>query len=123
VFLPSGIVSSAKKMHTKKEKVNISVMSTGDPFSSFDRKEYIPSVLGRIFSAKFALITTDKLKWLKSYAKLISESNISSYFINHKELTHEDSLAAKIIHSKSIEMIHDGHVSFDEIIIEHLKVH
>lgn len=113
VFLPSGIFNSAEKMSVKGGAENISVLSIGDPFKSFDRKEYMPSVLSRMFISKCVFFTTDKLAWIKKQNKILLKNGISSYFINFGEIEDEDYLAATDIKAKPIEVF--GSISFEEI--------
>jgi O-acetyl-ADP-ribose deacetylase (regulator of RNase III) len=49
VFLPAGIFQSAEKIRNQKSYKNIILLSIGDPFKTFDKKEYLPSVLSRMF--------------------------------------------------------------------------
>ena len=114
VFLPCGISDSAEKMRTKGGGGDITVLSIGDPFKSFDKKEYMPSVLGRMFISKFIIFTTGKLTWLEKSNKIILKNGIVSYFINYKELPNEDYLAAININAKPMIIIDSDDFSFDE---------
>lgn len=115
VFLPSGIFISAKKMNDKRKGKNVSILSIGDPLESFDRKAYIPSVLGRMFISKFVIFTTDKLKWLEKQNKIILKYGISSYFIKYEHLPSDDFLAALDINSIPVEMVSRDCMSFDKV--------
>lgn len=114
VFLPSGIFNSAEKMSIKGGVENISIMSIGDPFKTFDRKEYMPSVLSRIFIGKCAFFTTDKLAWIKKKNKILLKSKLKSYFINYYGIEDEDYLAATDINAKPMKVIGNS-IPFDEI--------
>lgn len=115
VFLPSGIYFSAKKMHAKGGEANVSILSIGDPFNSFDKKEFMPSILSRMFISKYVVFTTDKLKWLENQNNIFSKNGIISYFIKYKDLPNDDYFAAIYIKSKPIEIIGNDCISFDEI--------
>lgn len=115
VFLPTGILSSAEKMRDKQRKECISILSIGDPFKSFDKKEYMPSVLSRMFICKSVFFTTDKLKWLEKQSNVISKNGISSYFIKYESLSHDDYLAAININAKPMNVTDGDCVSLEEI--------
>lgn len=114
VFLPSGIFKSAEKMKVKGTRGDVSIFSIGDPFKSFDRKEYMPSVLGRMFIGKCVLFTTSKLSWIKKQNKEFVKNGIDSYFVNYIGLHNEDYLAATSIDAKPIEVVGNS-ISFEEL--------
>ena len=114
VFLPSGIANSAEKMRVKGASGDISIFSIGDPFKSFDRKEYMPSVLSRMFIGKSVLFTTSKLSWIKNQNNTLIKNGVNSYFINYMELQNKDYLAAKGIDSKPIEVVGNS-IPFEEL--------
>ena len=114
VFLPSGIFKSAEKMKVKGTNDAVSIFSIGDPFKSFDRKEYMPSVLSRIFFGKCVLFTTSKLSWLKKQNKKIAKNGIESYFVNYVGLHNEDYLGATSIDAKPINVVGNS-ISFEEL--------
>jgi O-acetyl-ADP-ribose deacetylase (regulator of RNase III) len=114
VFLPSGIFSSAEKMSIKGSVENISIFSIGDPFKTFDKKEYMPSVLSRIFMGKCVFFTTDKLEWIKKKNKILLKSKLKSYFIDYYGVENEDYLAATGINAKPMKVIGNS-IPFDEI--------
>lgn len=115
VFLPSGIFSSAEKMSLKGGIENISVLSIGDPFKTFDRKEYMPSVLSRIFIGKCIFFTTDKLTWIKKKNNILLKYKLNSYFINYWGVENEDYLSATGINAKPMKAV-GGIIPFDELI-------
>lgn len=114
VFLPSGIFYSANKINIRGTDRNISIISTGDPFNSFDKREYIPSVLSRMFIGKSVIFTTNKLSWVQKQKKILMNNMINSYFINYTELQSEDYIAAIGINSKPIEIV-DNNVILEEL--------
>lgn len=114
VFLPSGIFNSAEKMRTKGTSGDISIFSIGDPFKSFDREEYMPSVLSRMFIGKSVLFTTSKLSWINKQNNTLRKNGVNSYFINYIELQNEDYLAAKGIDSKPVEVVGSS-IHFEEL--------
>jgi len=116
VFLPSGIFNSAEKMRAKGGRVKISILSIGEPFATFDKKEYMPSVLSRMFISKYVVFTTQKLKWLEKQSKIFSKHEITSCFVKYKDLPSEDYLAALGINSKPMEVIGDSCVSINKIV-------
>ncbi|WP_336928868.1 type II toxin-antitoxin system antitoxin DNA ADP-ribosyl glycohydrolase DarG [Vibrio cholerae] len=105
VFLPSGIYNSAEKMRDKGDGGNISILSIGDPFTAFDKREYMPSVLSRIFICKSVFFTTNRLKWIEKQRDIILKNNIHSYFIKYEELQDDDYLAAIRINSEPVNIV------------------
>ena len=105
VLLPSGIYNSAEKMRDKGEDGNISILSIGDPFTAFDKREYMPSVLSRIFICKSVFFTTDRLKWIEKQRNIILKNKIHSYFVKYEKLHDEDYLAAISINSEPVKMV------------------
>ncbi len=105
VFLPSGIYNSAEKMLKNKVDGHLSILSIGDPFTVFDKREYIPSVLSRMFICKSVIFTTDRLKWVKKQSGIILKNKIHSYFVKYEELQDDDYLAANSINSEPIKRI------------------
>lgn len=105
VFLPSGIYNSAEKMRDKGEDGNISILSIGDPFAAFDKREYMPSVLSRIFICKSVFFTTDRLKWIEKQRNIILKNKIHSYFVKYEELQDDDYLAALSINSEPVKVV------------------
>ncbi|HBR9899869.1 macro domain-containing protein [Raoultella ornithinolytica] len=103
IFLPSGISYSAEKNREKGATDNLSVLSIGDPFKSFDRKAYMPSVMGRMFICKSVIFTTERLKWLEKQRSKIISGGIKSYFMKYENLQEEDCFAAININAKPIK--------------------
>lgn len=105
VFLPSGISSSAERMREKGGYGRISVLSIGDPFTAFDKKEYMPSVLSRMCICKSVLFTTDRLKWLEKQKNIIINNKIHSYFVKYEALQNDDYFAAVGINAEPVRLI------------------
>ncbi|TKB53078.1 macro domain-containing protein [Ferrimonas aestuarii] len=80
ISLPSGISTISKKANEKVESNYVSIFSMGNPDSSYDRKEYMPSVINRLLMADIVFITTEKVSWIKKYKKYfpIGKTFISS---------------------------------------------
>lgn len=93
-FLPTGIYESAKKLKKNNIKKVPTLLSIGNPFEAFDKKEYLPSVLSRIYLARKIFFLTDRLSWLSKYEKKLSKDTIQSYFFSGIGLTEEDVAAA-----------------------------
>ncbi|MFT4929371.1 MAG: hypothetical protein ACI8WB_005502, partial [Phenylobacterium sp.] len=86
-FIPSGIYDAALKLQNKPTYEFTQLLSTGDPFKGFDRKEYMPSVISRMQIAKAVLFTTQKLDWVAKQKKHIGNESNKNYFINYSTLT------------------------------------
>lgn len=102
-FLPVGIYASAKKLKENNSIENLILLSIGSPTDDFDKKEYLPSVLSRIFLAKKTFFLTNRLSWLERYSSLLQKNKISSYIFNDSELAVEDFNAAINSGAKVIE--------------------
>lgn len=102
-FLPAGIYASAKKLKNNNSVNSLILLSIGSPMLEFDKKEYLPSVLSRIFLARQSLFLTNRLSWLERYRSQLKKNNIISYFYKGDELTVEDINAAIDSGSKMIE--------------------
>lgn len=104
VFLPSGISNSAEKMRDRRREGRVSVLSIGDPFTAFDKREYMPSVLSRMLICKVVVFTTDRLKWLEKQRNVILKNEIRSYFVEYETLQHEDYVAALGVNAKPLDL-------------------
>ncbi|WAB90343.1 macro domain-containing protein [Pseudomonas citronellolis] len=102
-FLPVGIYASAKKLKEKNSIDNLMLLSIGSPMDDFDKKEYLPSVLSRIFLAKKSLFLTNRLSWLEKYSSQLKKNKVVSYFYSDADLADEDYNAAISSGSKIIE--------------------
>lgn len=103
IFLPNGILHSAVKMQNKGIMEDISILSIGDPFKSFDKKDYMPAVMGRIFICKSVIFTTERLKWLEKQRSTIINGGLNMYFMKYKNLQDEDYFAAININAKPMK--------------------
>jgi len=103
VFLPSGIALSAEKMNIHGNLKGLSVFSLGNPFIQFNKNEYLPSVLSRIFMSQKVFFTTHKLQWIRKYQKTIISNKIDSYFFI-AEASDNDIDAANSIKSKAVDV-------------------
>jgi len=103
-FLPSGIYDSVKKLREKGDFKNLALLSIGDPMRSFDKKEYLPSVLSRIYLADKNIFITNRLSWLSRYEKQIKKDGIKSYFIHYSEMGNEDLDAATAIGASELDL-------------------
>lgn len=102
VFLPCGIAKSAEKINSHGKVGGLTILSSGDPFVQFNKKDYLPSVFSRILLSKKTLFTTSKLQWVKKNKKLFLDNNIESYFLI-SESSDSDIEAANQIKSKAFD--------------------
>jgi O-acetyl-ADP-ribose deacetylase (regulator of RNase III) len=105
VFLPSGISNSAERMRDKGGEGCISILSVGDPFTTFDKREYMPSVLSRMFICKTVFFTTNRLKWLEKQRNVILKNEIHSYFVKYETLQRDDYFSAMGINAEPVKLI------------------
>ncbi|WP_433884663.1 macro domain-containing protein [Pseudomonas vranovensis] len=93
-FLPTNIYYSARKLEEADPQRKVTLLSIGDPMQSFDKTEYLPSVLSRIYLAKKTIFITDRLSWLSKYQHRLHKDSIDAYFINYENLEKKDIIAA-----------------------------
>ncbi|NJA04793.1 macro domain-containing protein [Methylococcaceae bacterium WWC4] len=115
VFLPTGILESAKKLTTINEK-NLTLLSIGDPFASFDRKAYMPSVFGRIFLSNIVVFTTDRLEWIAKHRRMLKEANTSYYHIGYATFTQKDIAAIESIQSRPLPIKNEKSISEAKVV-------
>lgn len=119
VFLPSGIFKAADNIVKKDLNRNINLLSIGNPFKSFDRKEFIPSVLSRILMSKVTIFTTNKLSWLEKHKNKIKNNHLVTYYANYDSVTTiDDKILMDLLESKPINIIEES-VNI-EILAHHL---
>ena len=89
IIIPSGLkVFCDKKINQVIcDNKNTLLLSIGDPFIEFDKKEYMQSVLARIYLSDIVFFTTPKLDWINKYNKKLMQYNGNMFYINYKELT------------------------------------
>jgi O-acetyl-ADP-ribose deacetylase (regulator of RNase III) len=104
VFLPTSIFNSAKKANVNVNLTSLTLLSIGDPFESFDRKAYMPSVLSRLFLAGKAIFTTSRLEWVSKQATHINKSDCKFYYTGIPALSEKDTLAIEKISAIKIEV-------------------
>lgn len=107
VFLPTNIYKSAQKANLSANVTNLELLSIGDPFNSFDRKAYMPSVLSRLFLAHKVVFTTNRLEWLSKQSMHISKADSKFYYVD--ALSDKDFLAIENISAEKIDLSH-GHI-------------
>lgn len=104
VFMPTGIFKSAQKANLSENLTRLTLLSIGDPFDSFDRKAYIPSVLSRLFLTNKAIFTTNRLEWVSKQAKYIKKSHSKFYYTGTPALSEKDILAIEKISAVKIDV-------------------
>lgn len=112
VFMPTNIYKSAQKANLSRDLTGLTLLSIGNPFDSFDRKAYMPSVLSRLFLSDKVIFTTDRLEWVSKQAKHISKSDSKFYYAG--ALSNSDTLAIEKISAEKIQ-IKNGNIDFDLI--------
>lgn len=112
VFLPSGILDSAQKLSSKGSHEGFTLLSIGNPFISFDRKAYMPSVLCRVFLSDKVIYTTTRLEWVKKHAKVLLKSNSKFFYIKYPSLPEEEVHAVGHISANPIGPVLDNDWSF-----------
>ena len=111
--------SKADNIIKKDLNRNLNLLSIGNPFKSFDRKEFIPSVLSRILMSKVTIFTTDKLSWLEKYRGKIKDTHLVTYYANYDLVTTvDDKNLMDLLNSEPIKII-EGSINL-EILARHL---
>ncbi|OZG73090.1 hypothetical protein BTA51_11370 [Hahella sp. CCB-MM4] len=101
-FLPSGIQAAVKKMESKLEQEKPRLLSIGNPIKEFDKREFLPSVLGRIHLSQKTIFLTQRLSWVSKYKTLFEHGSIDSYYYNWKAMSDKDRDAAIKINAKEL---------------------
>jgi len=101
-FLPVGIYNSVKKLGKSDGASKLTLLSIGDPMGEFDKKEYLPSVLSRIYLANKNIFITERLSWLSKYENKLSKDAIDSYFVCNDGLSSDDVDAAINVGAKKL---------------------
>ncbi len=104
VFMPTDIYKSAQKSNLNDNSFDLTLLSIGNPFESFDRKAYMPSVLSRLFLAKKTVFTTNRLEWISKQKSHITKSNSEFYYYETPDLSEKDLLAIDQISATKIEI-------------------
>lgn len=91
IILPSGVKLFCEKNINQEicNNPNNLLLSLGDPFIDFDKKEYMSSVFARIFLSDIVLFTTPKLEWISKHKKKFTYFIGDMFYINYKELSNE----------------------------------
>ncbi|EHJ9960896.1 macro domain-containing protein [Vibrio parahaemolyticus] len=109
VFMPTNIYDSARKANLVDDLGHLTLLSIGNPFVSFDKKAYIPSILSRLFIAKKTVFTTNRLEWIQKQSKYVNRSDSKFYYFD-ESLSEKDELAIKSISGAKIEFL-EGKIS------------
>nr|WP_315468499.1 macro domain-containing protein [uncultured Undibacterium sp.] len=78
--LPSGIYASVRKLSSTKQRGMINLLSIGNPIVDFDKKEFVPSVLARMYLSKRVIFFTSKLVWLRKFKNQFKRASIDTYY-------------------------------------------
>jgi len=91
LILPSGLKVFCNKDINKDicNNPNNLMLSLGDPFIEYNKKEYMNSVFTRIFLSDIVLFTTPKLEWVSKHKKKLMYFIGDMFYINYKELSIE----------------------------------
>lgn len=103
-FLPSGIYESAKKIRATTDFNKPRLLSIGSPVNHFDKKEFLPSVLGRMHLSEKSIFLTEKLSWILRFKSFFEDGSIDSYYYNWRTMPKKDKEAAIKINSKKLEL-------------------
>lgn len=124
LIIPAGLkVFCDKKINQEIcENKSTLLLSLGDPFIEFDKKEYMNSVLARIYLSDIVFFTTPKLDWIKKYNKKLSQYNGNMFYINYKEFS--DSIKQDLFNLSIKEINKDARTllpKFDLVLKEYNK--
>lgn len=89
-FLPSGILKAAHKLKERSSTSSPRLLSIGGPLKDFDRGEYLPSVLARIYAPATVVFFTSRLSWLSKFNRKMLKNGIKSYYMEYEWLGADD---------------------------------
>lgn len=101
-FLPSGIYESVKKVSSAKQQEKPNLLSIGNPVVSFDKKEFMPSVLARVYLSKKVVFFASKLSWLQKYKSKLTRASLDAYYYASESSSSEDEVAALDLGAKRL---------------------
>lgn len=104
VFMPTGILKSAQKANSSENLTSLTLLSIGNPFDSFDRKAYMPSVLSRLFLTEKAVFTASRLEWVAKQAKHLNKSGSKFYYTDTLGLSEKDALAIEKVSAVKVKI-------------------
>lgn len=101
-FLTNDILNSVKKIKNKSENYQIELFSLGELDSTFNKKDYLPSIFGRISLSKKTIFTTKRLEWIDKNISFFKKLEPQTYYIDYETLGTTDRSAVAKIHSSPI---------------------
>jgi O-acetyl-ADP-ribose deacetylase (regulator of RNase III) len=100
-FTPSGIGQNIP-VDFEANSHRCTIFSMGNPDNLFDKKEYIPSILARLYMADTIIVTTPKIDWIGKQASHFAKNNDSLFYISYSEQTNDERAIMAAIAAKSI---------------------
>lgn len=80
--LPSGIAENQKDIKNNYDQDVVTIFSLGDPYMKFDRKNFIPATLLRLYLSNIIIVTTPSIAWILKQKKHFFRNN-AVYFFAH----------------------------------------
>lgn len=108
-FLPTGILKAARKLKELPSGNNLALLSIGDPIKEFDKSEYLPSVLSRIYASEVVMYFAPRLSWLARFNDGIVKEGIKSYFVDYELMGDEDVKAVRETGGVALGLTFFGH--------------
>ncbi|MBO2653204.1 macro domain-containing protein [Shewanella algae] len=81
-FMPTGILKSAEKFKQTSSDPIPTLLSIGNPYDTFDKKAFMPTVFGRISMGRVSILTTNKFDWIRKHSKKISKLHPNILLLN-----------------------------------------
>ncbi|WP_216891750.1 macro domain-containing protein [Pseudomonas putida] len=102
--LPSGIYASVKKISSAKRQGKPNLLSIGNPVVDFDKKEFIPSVLARIYLSRRVVFFASKLAWLDKFKNQLKRASLDVYYYASDNSSSADVAAISDIGAKAFDV-------------------
>lgn len=103
-FLPTGILKAADKLKEIAGGDKLGLLSIGDPLKDFDKSQYLPSVLCRIYTSTAVMFFAPRLSWLTRFNEKMLKEGVESYFVDYECLGTEDVKAIKDLGAKPLSL-------------------
>lgn len=101
ICYPSGILKEVQKIDFQQNE-NLTSLSIGDPFGSFNRSDFLPAVFSRIFLSEIVIFVTPRLDWLQKNMKILKQAQSNFYYVS-KNLSESNLKNLKELNAQSYE--------------------
>lgn len=103
ICYPSGMLKEVQKMNFQQDE-NLTSLSIGDPFGSFNRSDFLPAVFSRMFLSKIVIFVTPRLDWLQKNMKILKRAQSNFYYVS-KDLSESNLKSLKELNAQSYDYL------------------